>query len=229
MDCDFRRHQQPVGSRGGAGGERKEEGAGSRALSWLPPALCITAIVLAFVMVSAVPVVTGGSSVAGGSTARSAGEASISQEAEVERSGASNPGRQPDSPAEEGDVPACSPGLDGAGAEDEQTQGGRATSATFMGELAELAEATEEAEVSMSWEERRDLVDVAGDVLRAYEEAGTARLATSGFVDLKGNIWGAVIEDERGWVDVVTVMEGAGSASSHVRIIRMLPRGWEGS
>lgn len=57
------------------------------------------------------------------------------------------------------------------------------------------------------------MTEAAADLLRAYREVPTAQLALSGYLDIKGNVWGAIVRDGRGWVDMVTVAADAGDAS----------------
>ena len=205
-------------------GER--ERLSTRALRLLAPALCLATVVASC---SLVPMAqTGGvgsaGSAAGSSLAAQAGSADANAAPEPEES----PPREGESP---GDPPAAEEVGSGStpeGAPETPSAGG-ASSATFMGDLEEEAACTDDPQVGIAWEEPRGLAPVAGDILDRYAACGTARLATSGFIDIKGNVWGAVIEDGRGWVDVVTVTEAPDGASSTARVIRMLPRGGEGS
>lgn len=64
----------------------------------------------------------------------------------------------------------------------------------------------------------------AADLLRAYREVPTAQLALSGYLDIKGNVWGAIVRDGRGWVDMVTVAADAGDASCRLRAARLVPQ-----
>lgn len=209
-------------------GER--ERLSTRALRLLAPALCLATVVAAC---SLVPMAqTGGAgsagSAAGSSLAAQAG--SVDEGAGPEPEG--SPPREEESP---GDTPAAQEAPSGStpeGAPEAPSAGGASSatsSVTFMGELEEAAARTDDPQVGIAWEEPRGLVPVAGDILDRYAACGTAQLATSGFIDIKGNVWGAVVEDGRGWVDVVTVTEAPDGASSTARVIRMLPRGGEGS
>ena len=68
------------------------------------------------------------------------------------------------------------------------------------------------------------MTEVAADLLRAYREVPTAQLALSGYLDIKGNVWGAVVRDGCGWVDMVTVAADAGDASCRLRVVRLAPK-----
>lgn len=78
--------------------------------------------------------------------------------------------------------------------------------------------------VRLAWTEDRPMTKVAADLLRAYREVPTAQLALSGYLDIKGNVWGAVVRDGCGWVDMVTVAADAGDASCRLRVIRLTPQ-----
>lgn len=78
-----------------------------------------------------------------------------------------------------------------------------------------------QSEASISLTEDKGLIDAAGEVLRAYQSRGTARLCSAGYLDLKGNAWGALIKDGRGWVDIAVVHAQEGDRTSAARIVRM--------
>ena len=56
---------------------------------------------------------------------------------------------------------------------------------------------------------------------RSYRAVPTASLAVSGYLDLKGNVWGAVVRDSRGWVDVVHVSTTEAAERTEVRVARL--------
>ena len=68
------------------------------------------------------------------------------------------------------------------------------------------------------------MTEAAADMLRAYSEVPTAQLALSGYLDIKGNVWGAIVRDGRGWVDMVTVAADAGDTSCCLRVVRLTPQ-----
>lgn len=78
--------------------------------------------------------------------------------------------------------------------------------------------------VRLAWSEDRPMTEAAADLLRAYREVPTAQLALSGYLDIKGNVWGAIVRDGRGWVDIVTVAADAGDASCRLRAVRLAPK-----
>ena len=61
-------------------------------------------------------------------------------------------------------------------------------------------------------------------MLRAYREVPTAQLTLSGYLDIKGSVWGAIVRDGRGWVDMVTVAADTGDASCRLRAVRLVPQ-----
>ena len=68
------------------------------------------------------------------------------------------------------------------------------------------------------------MTEAAADMLRAYREVPTAQLALSGYLDIKGNVWGAIVRDGRGWGDMVTVAADTGDASCRLRAVRLSPQ-----
>lgn len=76
----------------------------------------------------------------------------------------------------------------------------------------------------LAWAEDRPMTEAAADLLRAYREVPTSQLALSGYLDIKGNVWGAIVRDGRGWVDMVTVAADAGDASCRLRVVRLTPQ-----
>lgn len=99
------------------------------------------------------------------------------------------------------------------------------TGSAFLEDLegaATKAEATSAAACTASWEESRALPAVASDLLEVYREAGAASPVVSGYLDLRGNAWAAVMQGTAGWSDVVLVRTEDDTASS-VRVTRLLP------
>lgn len=74
---------------------------------------------------------------------------------------------------------------------------------------------------AVAWEVPGDLPGPASEVLSAYRAVPTASLAVSGYLDLKGNVWGAVVRDSRGWVDVVHVSTTEAAERTEVRVARL--------
>ncbi len=68
------------------------------------------------------------------------------------------------------------------------------------------------------------MTEAATDMLRAYREVPTAQLALSGYLDIKGNVWSAIVRDGRGWVDMVTITADTGDASCRLRVVRLTPQ-----
>ena len=104
------------------------------------------------------------------------------------------------------------------------------TAQTFLQALDERAgaatgsSANNAVAVRLAWSECRPMTEAAADMLRAYREVPTAQLALSGYLDIKGNVWGAIVRDGRGWVDMVTVAADAGDTSCRLRVVRLSPQ-----
>lgn len=75
---------------------------------------------------------------------------------------------------------------------------------------------------SVEFEERASLPALAEDVLGAYAGTRTASLVASGYLDLRGNVWGAVLREGTAWCDVLLVTT-EDDAVSRVRVTRVLP------
>ena len=95
--------------------------------------------------------------------------------------------------------------------------------ATFLDDLGESEEGDRAVRV-LAWSEARDLPVAAEEVLRAYREKGSVTLMSSGYLDLAGNVWAALLRHGSGAVDIMTVSTADG-ASSEVRIARLEPGG----
>lgn len=116
------------------------------------------------------------------------------------------------------------------GARDAGDENAVVTAQTFLRALDERAgsatgsSADNAVAVRLAWSECRSMTEAAADTLRAYREVPTAQLALSGYLDIRGNVWGAIVRDGRGWVDMVTVAADAGDASCRVRVVRLTPQ-----
>lgn len=99
------------------------------------------------------------------------------------------------------------------------------SSKRFLDDLAR-ADGGDESAAAVTWEGDADVPSLASEVLEAYRAAGV-ELATSGYLDLRGDAWGAVLRGGEGWADVVTVAgevaSDAGSERSRARVVRLWP------
>ena len=95
--------------------------------------------------------------------------------------------------------------------------------ATFLDDLGEGEEGDGAVRV-LAWSEAHDLPAATEEVLRAYREKGSVTLMSSGYLDLAGNVWAALLRHGSGAVDIMTVSTADG-ASSEVRIARLEPGG----
>lgn len=101
--------------------------------------------------------------------------------------------------------------------------GAAASLATFMDilERGDVQDAIEKASTSVSWKESRGIVEAARGVLEVYREVESVDLVTSGYVDLAGNVWAALLSDGKGWVDMVTIEAGESDEGSTVTVVRL--------
>lgn len=89
----------------------------------------------------------------------------------------------------------------------------------FLSDLARVADATH----GVTWEDEGDIPGCAALVLASYRDQGECELACSGYLDIKGNAWGAVVWCPPDWVDVVYITVPDGGSASTVRIVRLSP------
>lgn len=83
-------------------------------------------------------------------------------------------------------------------------------------------DASTEASPAVEWTENRGMVRAASALLKRYERLDSAVLETQGYLDLKGNVWGAIVSDRKGWVDMVTVMSNEADDEATVRVVRLV-------
>lgn len=140
-----------------------------------------------------------------------------------------------------GEAPREGSGAEAAEAADDPARilDGEAESGAFLERLESLSEAAlgegEAAEpdaaavpassASVSWAEEGDVVEMASCVLNSYQEVPDAVLMTSGYLDLKGNAWGAIVRGGEEWVDIVLIFtaetEPGAEDLSSARVVRL--------
>lgn len=88
--------------------------------------------------------------------------------------------------------------------------------------LGDLEARGREARMSagVRWTVASDLVEPAREVMRAYRELPDASLLSSGYLDLKGNVWSALIQGGSLWVDMVYVAADEAGDETEVRVVR---------
>lgn len=98
---------------------------------------------------------------------------------------------------------------------------------SFLNALARRAAQADEdgADIVISWSDASDVPALAETVLAAYRDDDAASLMASGYLDLSGNAWAALLWDGSRWVDVVSVVSSGEGATA--RIVRMLPASGE--
>lgn len=182
--------------------DRRASMAGPRKtlrLRWLAPALCLICTACALWLGAALPSKT---------TSESAlVQQSGSSAAWVDRApGEESDNSERDSREDEGVVPM---------------EAGVIDTGSFLAELDRDASTQADGEATCVWTSAQPINELAADVLRAYQGVSGARLMTSGYLDLKGNAWGAIVLDECGWVDIVTVVAEEGNEASTARVTRI--------
>ena len=70
------------------------------------------------------------------------------------------------------------------------------------------------------WREESDVPQSAAAALEAYREQGAGKLMCSGYMDIKGNVWGGIVMS-RTWVDIIYVTSTEDGAASTLRIVRL--------
>ena len=168
-------------------------------LRWLAPALCLICTACALWLGAALPSKTTSESALAQQSGPSA--------AWIDRApGEESDNSERDSREDEGVVPM---------------EAGVIDTGSFLAELDRDATTQADGEASCVWTSAQPINELAADVLRAYQGVSGARLMTSGYLDLKGNAWGAIVLDECGWVDIVTVVAEEGNEASTARVTRI--------
>lgn len=182
--------------------DRRASMAGPRKtlrLRWLAPALCLICTACALWLGAALPSKTTSESAPAQQSGPSA--------AWVDRApGEESDNSERDSRGDEGVVPM---------------EAGVIDTDSFLAELDRDASTQADGEASCVWTSAQPINELAADVLRAYQGVSGAQLMTSGYLDLKGNAWGAIVLDECGWVDIVTVVAEEGNEASTARVTRI--------
>ena len=104
----------------------------------------------------------------------------------------------------------------------QNTQAKESSRASFLDDLqGQVATCAEERSCAVVWREDADLPESAAAVLKAYQTQGSSRLMCSGYMDLKGNVWGGIVMSGA-WVDIIYVTSIEDGEASTVRIVRLL-------
>lgn len=102
----------------------------------------------------------------------------------------------------------------------QETDPGRFLDELERGAQEGAASAATGGAFAVRWAKDADLVESAREVLLAYRAQGGTEVMTSGYLDLQGNVWSAMVASEGGWVDLIVVAAGEGD-TSEVRIARI--------
>lgn len=168
-------------------------------LRWLAPALCLICTACALWLGAALPSKTTSESALAQQSGPSAAWIDRAPGEESDNSERDSRGDEGVAPMEEGVIDTGS----------------------FLAELDRDASTQADGEASCVWTSAQPINELAADVLRAYQGVSGAQLMTSGYLDLKGNAWGAIVLDECGWVDIVTVVAEEGNEASTARVTRI--------
>lgn len=180
--------------RAGMAGPRK-----TLRLRWLAPALCLICTACALWLGAALPSKTTSES----ALAQQSGSSAVQGDRAL---GEKSDNSERDSRGDEGAVPV---------------EEGVIDTESFLAELDRDTSTRAGGEASCVWTSAQPINEFAADVLRAYQGVSGAQLMTSGYLDLKGNAWGAIVLDECGWVDIVTVVAEEGNEASTARVTRI--------
>lgn len=181
---------------------------------WLAPLACVAAVLVALFWA--------GSLIEGGGAAGEGADVGDAASADEGSAVDGEDGTDGDGAAEDVDDGALVDLVDRAS---EAFSGGGSVSSTetFLADLASAAEAADADEVALvAWEKESDLVGLASDVLSTYEGVDDASLVTSGYLDLEGDAWGAVVQGGSSWVDIV-VVSTEDDETSTARVVRLVP------
>lgn len=94
---------------------------------------------------------------------------------------------------------------------------------TFLADLR-AANRGASATWAVEWDAQEALPVAAKDTLDRYAAAGGASLVMSGYVDLAGDVWCALVQGGAEWCDLVLTSAREGDRST-VRVVRMWPEG----
>lgn len=102
----------------------------------------------------------------------------------------------------------------------------QSSSEVFLDDLDQLSLSQNETGgvVAVAWTERDALPAVAERVLGPYRDAGSVKLVSAGYVDMKGRVWAALLQGGSEWIDVVAVST-EDDMVSEVRVARLTGEG----
>ena len=82
---------------------------------------------------------------------------------------------------------------------------------------------------TVTWHERRGLQAVSSDLLETYRKLDEYAVVSSGYLDIKGNVWGALLAQGKSAVDVVMVTCDEEDSECTARVARLVPTGKDGT
>lgn len=120
---------------------------------------------------------------------------------------------------EQRDASAKEQGREGASSEDAAEAGASAGDVP----ASTLDAASAQGAVAVAWTTHETLPQAAAALLEAYRDTGGSRLMTSGYLDVRGMVWGMVATGDAGWVDIAFVYAGESDNVATVRVARLRP------
>ena len=77
--------------------------------------------------------------------------------------------------------------------------------------------------VSVAWRSDGDVVEVSSRIVERYrDEESSSSVVASGYLDMSGNAWGALLWDGESWADVVLVTQSDVEQGTAIRVVRMV-------
>ena len=205
MGRDLIRHQQPVGR---------------RAPVWVPYAVLVVVLAVAGLALwrAAAPRDEGGGSGPSGAAQALGSDASVSafrEDGATVASGAGGVAEGAGATGENDESGAPDDGGRGADEPDAPASGARRA----LDALARSAERGE-AESAQRWVCAEGLVEGAREALEAYREDAGVSLLAYGYLDVSGNVWGALLACPGAWVDLLVAQELRDGEGAEIAVAR---------
>lgn len=107
-----------------------------------------------------------------------------------------------------------------------QEDGADSSTASFLSDLEKPSSSGADAsetgfQTALAWKDERGLEAVAEDLLLSYAERSDAELLSSGYLDIKGRAWAAMLMVGSNCVDMLVVIGDEDDASCEVRAMRL--------
>lgn len=90
--------------------------------------------------------------------------------------------------------------------------------------LAALGEAAASGGAYEIWTVDGGIEEAVAELLGLYRQEGATRLLAYGYLDLFGNVWGALVVKLGAWVDVVVAQADEDDSATTLKVTRLAPR-----